>query len=425
MTMIEKLTKKIAEQEKNREELRSEIRSAVDDEKSSPDDVKEKMAKLDKADEELNKSKNDLNILKAAKDKTESDKSSNEKNNDKQIKDDSKKNENSNEVEKRDENDDIETRSKEGMQMKTKVAPNKKDVALGAFEKFLRTGETRDVTGLGLSDGAVIIPEAILPVEHENYQFPRLGSLVRTVSVTTTTGKLPVFMNSTDSLSEHTEYKPTGKNANPEIKPILWDLKTYTGAYVFSQELMSDSSFNWQAELQGRLSELRDNTDDGLIINALTSGITVEQSTDIIASLKTALNVTLKPADSNSASIVLSQSAYNALDQLKDGEGRPMLQPSITNASGETLLGKQVTIVEDTLFPKAKAGDINIVVAPLKKAVINFKLTEITGQFQDTYDIWYKQLGIFLRENVVQARKDLIINITGKVAPVTEPTTDK
>jgi hypothetical protein len=66
-----------------------------------------------------------------------------------------------------------------------------------------------------------------------------------------------------------------------------------------------------------------------------------------------------------------------------------------------------VVIVDDNLFPK----NVNAIVAPLNKAVINFKLAEITGQFQDTYDIWYKQLGIFLREDVVQARKDLIVNL--------------
>ena len=67
-----------------------------------------------------------------------------------------------------------------------------------------------------------------------------------------------------------------------------------------------------------------------------------------------------------------------------------------------------VTVVDDTLFPSAKQGDVNIVVAPLQKAVIKFKSNEITGQFLDTSDIWYKALGIYLREDVVQANKDVI-----------------
>ncbi|QIL49860.1 phage major capsid protein [Weissella coleopterorum] len=421
MTKIEKLTKKIAEDEKKAGELKLEIRSAIDDDKATTEDVKEKMGNLDALNEGIKKDKDDLSILQKADESTQESKKddakvSEVKPSDKKIENDSG---NEKQTEKRDDEEDVEERDLKGLKMtKAKVTETAEAKGVKAFEEFLKTGETRDVTGLQLTDGAVIIPEAILPVEKETYQFPRLGSLVRTVSVATTTGKLPVFMNSTDSLNEHTEYAPTAPNAKPDIKPILWDLKSYTGAYLFSQELISDSSYNWEAELQGRLTELRDNTDDKLIMSALTDGVTPVSSKDIIADLKTALNVTLKPNDSAEASIVLSQSAYNELDQLKDGEGRPMLQPSITNASGMMLLGKQVVVIEDTLFPNAKMGDTNIIVAPLKKAVINFKLTEITGQFQDTYDIWYKQLGIFLREDVIQARKDLIINIKATEAPV-------
>lgn len=420
MTKIEKLTKKIAENEKKAGELKLEIRSAIDDDKATTEDVKEKMGNLDTLNEGIKKDKEDLSILQKADESTKETKKNDVKSPEDKEKDKKIENDSGDEklTEKRDDEENVEERDLKGLKMtKAKVTETAEAKSVKAFEEFLKTGETRDVTGLQMTDGAVIIPEAILPVEKETYQFPRLGSLVRTVSVATTTGKLPVFMNSTDSLNEHTEYAPTAPNAKPEIKPILWDLKSYTGAYLFSQELISDSSYNWEAELQGRLTELRDNTDDKLIMSALTYGVTPVSSKDIIADLKTALNVTLKPNDSAEASIVLSQSAYNELDQLKDGEGRPMLQPSITNASGMMLLGKQVVVIEDTLFPNAKVGDTNIIVAPLKKAVINFKLTEITGQFQDTYDIWYKQLGIFLREDVIQARKDLIINITTTTAP--------
>ena len=302
--------------------------------------------------------------------------------------------------------------------MKLKVGGEIADKKVTAFADYLKTGEVRDVTGLALNDGKVIIPETILTPTQEVYQFPRLGALVRTVSVTTSTGKLPIIWNSTDSLNPHTEYNPTAPNAAPVIQPILWDLQTYTGEYVFSQELISDSSYDWQADLQSRLTELRDNTEDKFIMQALTTGITSKKSTDLLADIKTALNVTLKPQDSAQAAIVMSQAAYNAFDQATDAVGRPLLQPNITTSTGNTLLGKTVVIVPDTLFPSAKAGDVNIAIAPLQKAVINFKLAEITGQFQDSYDVWYKRLGIFLRENIVQARPDLIINLTGTVKQV-------
>lgn len=318
-----------------------------------------------------------------------------------------------NENKKNDENGD-------DIKMSTKLNDPKESITRD-FANFLKTGQVADSisradNNIGLNAGSVIIPETILTPEHEQHQFPRLGSLVRTVKVSTTTGKLPVFQTSSDKLSVHTEFQPSERHAAPEIKPINWDLKTYTGNYAFSQDLISDSSYNWQSELSSRLQELKDNTNDDLIINALTNGVTTKTATDLISDIKTALNVNLKPQDSQAASIVLSQSAYNELDQMTDKEGRPLVQPDVTKGTGQSILGKTVVVVDDLLFPAAKAGDANIIVAPLQKAVINFQNNEITGQFIDSYDVWYKILGIYLREDVVQARKDLITLITSSKA---------
>lgn len=298
---------------------------------------------------------------------------------------------------------------KEGTEMRELHGAN--ESAKDQFAHFLKTGEiTRDNTtgGIGLSNGQVLIPQDILPAEHEQHQFPRLGNLVRQIAVKHTTGKLPVFQPGSGKLALHTELQSTTNSTSPEITEILWNLKTYTGRYVFTRELLDDSDYNWEAELQSRLIELRDNTEDDLIVTKLTTGVTAVKPTNLIDDLKLILDSKLKPYDSNAASIVLSQSAFAQLDQMKDTEGRPLVQPNVTLGTGNAILGKTVTVVDDTLFPSAKQGDVNIVVAPLQKAVIKFKSNEITGQFVDTNDIWYKALGIYMREDVVQANKNVI-----------------
>lgn len=300
-------------------------------------------------------------------------------------------------------------RMKEGTEMRELHGAN--ESAKDQFAHFLKTGEiTRDNTtgGIGLSNGQVLIPQDILPAEHEQHQFPRLGNLVRQIAVKHTTGKLPVFQPGSGKLALHTELQSTTNSTSPEITEILWNLKTYTGRYVFTRELIDDSDYNWEAELQARLIELRDNTEDDLIVTKLTAGVTAVKPTNLIDDLKLILDSKLKPYDSNAASIVLSQSAFAQLDQMKDTEGRPLVQPNVTLGTGNAILGKTVTVVDDTLFPSAKQGDVNIVVAPLQKAVIKFKSNEITGQFVDTNDIWYKALGIYMREDVVQANKGVI-----------------
>lgn len=310
---------------------------------------------------------------------------------------------------------------KRSMEHKVDITPESqacsKEKELRNFYDYLKNGnkyDTRAVAnGVGLTQGQVIIPETILTPEHKVYQFPRLNSLVKTETVKTTTGKLPLIELVSDKLAEHTEFDPTNASKAPEIKPIPWDLKTYTGKYVFSQELIQDSTYNWQAELSNCLVQLRDNTDDGLIMTALTTSPahTVASSTDVIKDLKTALNVNLQPLDSAQATIVVSQSAFNYLDNMVDKIGRPLINNNLTEGTGKRLLGHQLVVVADTLFPSASQGDANFIVAPLNKAVINFKQSEITGQFIDTYDAWYKALGIFLREDVVSARPDLVTTI--------------
>lgn len=307
---------------------------------------------------------------------------------------------------------------KEGTEMRELHGAN--ESTKDQFAHFLKTGEvTRDNTsgGIGLSNGQVLIPQDILPADHEQHQFPRLGNLVRQIAVKHTTGKLPVFQPGSGKLALHTELQSTVNSTSPEIKEILWNLKTYTGRYVFTRELMDDSDYNWEAELQSRLVELRDNTEDDLIVTQLTNGVTAVKPTNLVDDLKLILDSKLKPYDSNAASIVLSQSAFAQLDQMKDTEGRPLVQPNVTLGTGNVILGKTVTVVDDTLFPNAKQGDVNIVVTPLQKAVIKFKSNEITGQFVDTNDIWYEALGIYMREDVVQANKDVINWVSSTTAP--------
>lgn len=306
-----------------------------------------------------------------------------------------------------------EQRNLKGNEKMATELTNKKDEQKRSFEEFLKTGSNQRAADshIALQDGSVLIPETILPAEHEEHQFPRLGSLVRNISVKTTTGKLPVFYTSDDVLAPHSEFEASDRHAVPEIKPIPWDLKSYSSTYAYSQELLDDSQYDWELELQSRLQELKDNTDDQMVITALTKDVEKVAVTDgagLVDSIKKALDMNLKPQDSQKASIVVSQSAFYALHAMQDKEGRDLVQPDMTNGASQKLLGKTLIVVSDELFPEATAGDINAVVAPMDKAVIKFFNQNITGKFMDTYDVFYRLLGIYERLDVVQARKDLI-----------------
>lgn len=317
--------------------------------------------------------------------------------------------------------ENTDNKKKEGNEMRDLNAEMNTSNTKDAFEKFLKTGEiTRDLTGMSLENGQVLIPKDILPAEHEQHQFTRLGNLIRTISVKHTTGILPYFEEEDQTLSEHTEFTQTDPATAPTPKQIAWILKTYTGKYVFSQDLLSDSDYDWEQELASRLTDMRDNTDDVQIAKQLTGDVTAEKVTDLLDQIVETLDKKLKPQDSSASSIVLSQSAYAELDAMKDTMGRPLIQPDVTKATDGFIKGKAVIKLDDTLFPGAKFGDANMVITPLEKAVIKFKNNDITGQFLDTYDIWYKILGIYMRADYVQARKDLITWVSSSPKQATD-----
>ena len=318
----------------------------------------------------------------------------------------------------------------------TPNSENKKEQQLRDFAHYLVTREVRPslqqrdgaaVQGVGLTQGSVLIPQSILSADHETHQFPRMEQYVHSVNVTTTTGKQPYFEENSGVLQTKAEFDHAKDVQLSALKFINWDLKTYAGKLALSRELLMDSdkgsTENWLAEAQSQMKDLQDNTNDQLISTALQAGSTVKNATDAIADLKTVLNVNLKPNDSANAQIVLTQSAYNALDQLKDAFGRPLLQPDPTSATSNLLFGKPVVKVDDTLF--GKAGDAIAVIAPLKKVIYDFQMGQVTGQFIDNYDIFDTTLGVFLRKDVVNGRPDLvnILKLTDKSLAASTPTT--
>lgn len=312
-------------------------------------------------------------------------------------------------------------KSKEEKREMINITPeqNKQNDAqqLRDFAHFLVTREMRPslqreaaAQGVGLTQGSVLIPESILAPLHEEHQFNRLENFTHNVNVTTTTGKQPYFQENTAVLQTKAEFDHAKDVNLSNLKFINWDLKTYAGKLALSREVLMDSekgsSENWLAEAQAQMKDLQDNTNDSLIAAQLLNGATTKNATDAVADMKTILNVNLQPKDSEASQIILTASAYNALDQLKDGFGRPLLQPDPTQASSNLLFGKPVIKVADTLL--GKAGDAIAVITPLNKVIYNFQMGQVSGQFIDSFDIFDTTLGVFLRKDVVNGRPDLV-----------------
>jgi HK97 family phage major capsid protein len=84
-------------------------------------------------------------------------------------------------------------------------------------------------------------------------------------------------------------------------------------------------------------------------------------------------------------SLIVSQSFYQTLDTLKDGNGRYLLQDDITAVSGKTLLGKPVFVLSDEVLGANKAfvGDFKrgVLFADRKDLGLRWADNEIYGQY--------------------------------------------
>lgn len=308
---------------------------------------------------------------------------------------------------------------------------NKRDAlteAVLAHDEYKRSGfvtpsiNTRDAqpgTVTLNNQGKFFLPENILKAYQEVHQFPRLNQYVHSESVNLPTGKATYFDENDQVAQTREELSEAANFDMTTAKGVPYDVKAYSAKIRFSREQIAagrGGNTDLMQIAQGQMAQIQNNTDDHKISDILTANAANKiTASDVIADMKTVLNVNLRPNDSEAAQIVLTQSAFNALDQLKDGFGHPLLQPDPTKSSSYTLFGKPVIKVADTLLGK-KVGDKLAVITPLNKSVYKFTLDKVQGQFIDNFSSFDVILGVFFMQDIVAVRPDLmnLITITDK-----------
>ena len=103
-----------------------------------------------------------------------------------------------------------------------------------------------------------------------------------------------------------------------------------------------------------------------------------------------------------SVSFVVSQSFYQALDTLKDKNGRYLLQDSIVSASGKVFLGHPVFVVADEVF--GNAGEAHAFVGDINRAVLFVDRKELGLRWADS-EIYGQYLQAVVRFDVKKADK--------------------
>ena len=283
-----------------------------------------------------------------------------------------------------------------------KQKEEKKENRTRSIENYIRSHGTVREAGLVTGDIGAMIPEEIIyNPEAEVNSVTDLSALVTKTPATTGSGTYPILKRATAVMNSVAELEGNPALAKPEFENVTWKIATYRGAIPISEESIQDTQVPLMPVIQKNASEQRLNTLNKAISAKLVAFNAKASTTDTVADdLKHVLNVDLDPAYDKT--IVVSQSAYQVLDTLKDKEGRYLLQESITAASGLTLFGKSVVVVNDELL--GQVGEAHIWVGDLKRAIlyVNRVDTQISWVKNEIYG---QYLGLAMRFDVEVADK--------------------
>lgn len=304
------------------------------------------------------------------------------------------------------------TIEKEKEEMK-ELGINLENEEIRSFEQFIKTKGVEKREGLTTVEGGALIPKKVPTSPQEAKEVVTdLRKLVNKVSVATGSGSYPVLKANGNVMVSTAELAKNPKLANPEFEDVDYKIATYRGYIPVSQELIDDADYNVAGLVSKHIERQSLNTANAQIAKALQSfkALTVED----LDGIKEILNVKLNPA--YNAKFVMSQSMFNAVDVMKDADGRYLLSQDITVASGYKLFGREVVILEDTVVGK-KAGDLVAFIGDLDAGVAFFDRKQASVKWVDN-DVYGQLLAGFIRFDAKKADAEAGFYVTLKPAVV-------
>ncbi len=207
---------------------------------------------------------------------------------------------------------------------------------------------TPGLAGGTAAKGGYLIPtEQFAQILEMRRAYTSLKDLCTIRPATSRTGLQPTLGEEDGTLTAFDEIN-TIAQSDIDFGQIGYTLVSYGDVIPVSNELLQDTDLDLMGVIGKRFVRKAINTENTKIL-ALLEALTPTIG-DTYLDLVTALNITLDPAISAAASIITNQSGYNYLDQLVDGNNRPLLTQSIADPQVYMFKGRKVVIAKDTLL---------------------------------------------------------------------------
>lgn len=223
-----------------------------------------------------------------------------------------------------------------------------------SFEAFMRgKGEVRGLVVNTDSKGGYLAP-----VEFENVLIKKLEELnvmrqicdVRNMGAKETNIPVAANQGAASWLDEEEAYPDTDDTYGQKVLKA----KKVGRIIKISEELLADAAFNMEAELSISLAEAIAKAEENSFIN----GTTAKEPTGLLSQVGTTITSTVAGALAyddlvelrfaitspyrREAVYLMADSAAKVLMKLKDGDGRPLWQPSIQAGQPDLVLGQAV-----------------------------------------------------------------------------------
>ena len=267
-----------------------------------------------------------------------------------------------------------------------------------AVLEFIRSrGQKR--TGVKITDVGAIIPKEVLePQKTPERQNPLLN-LIHIVKVTSGSGTYPVMKKSNRKMTEVGELEENPELGKTKITEVDYKIKTYRGELPISHEAIEDAQYDLIGIMQEDIQDQDEQTKLAIVADVLKSAKVVNASG--YDGLKDILNT--KISSVYKKYLVVTDSMFNALDKVKDKDGRYMLQPDITSPTGYSFSGKTIYPVDDTLL--GQEGEMKYFIGDVEYFLTLFDRMELTVNWEDNHKFG-KNLASYLRFDIKKTDED-------------------
>ncbi len=267
-----------------------------------------------------------------------------------------------------------------------------------AVLEFIRSrGQKR--AGVKTTDVGAIIPKEVLePQKTPERQNPLLN-LIHVVKVTSGSGSYPVMKKSNRKMTEVGELEENPELGKTKITEVDYKIKTYRGELPISREAIEDAQYDLIGILQEDIQDQDEQTKLAIVADVMKSAKVVNASG--LDGIKDILNT--KISSVYKKSLVVTDTMFNALDKIKDKDGRYMMQPDITSPTGYSFSGKTIYPVEDTLL--GQEGEMKFFIGDVEYFLTLFDRMELIVNWEDNHKFG-KNLASYLRFDIQKTDED-------------------